>query len=411
MNILFVSMLPFAAQTSATIQNKCIIKGLNQLGHNVDALTLQPSEDALSFDPSMNDVGEWLGNCYFLEPSFIYNALRAKKHHAEESNLAYTDDLTESVRKGFMSTIRAAVKSVYDAVSIIDPQQYNVRSVSKLDIEYERYGVVISSSDPKSSHLIAEFIFKYHEKGNTKWIQYWGDPMLIDITRKSDWRDPFVKNRERGLISKADRIVYASPLTLVAQKSLYPEYSYKMDYANQACSVSLKSQGNRKHEPKEIVTVGYFGSYPSSIRNIQPLYNAALSGSFRLIIGGSSDLHLEEAKNIAVLGPMPYSTTLEFERQVDILVCICNNRGTQIPAKIYYCAGYPKPIIVILDGEHRAELRSFLDTFGRFILCDNNEDSIIRAIQRASKEISTLRDYNVPEELTPRHMASRILGT
>lgn len=101
MNILFVSMLPFAAQTSATIQNKCIIKGLKQLGHNVDALTLEPSEDALSFDPSMNDVGEWLGNCYFLEPSFIYSALRAKKHHVEESNLAYTDDPTKTAGKAF----------------------------------------------------------------------------------------------------------------------------------------------------------------------------------------------------------------------------------------------------------------------------------------------------------------------
>lgn len=44
MKILFISMVPFEYNTSATIQNKGIVLGLSQLGCSVDTMTLQPQK-------------------------------------------------------------------------------------------------------------------------------------------------------------------------------------------------------------------------------------------------------------------------------------------------------------------------------------------------------------------------------
>ncbi|NLN41927.1 MAG: hypothetical protein GX160_08100, partial [Clostridiales bacterium] len=54
MEVLFVSMFPFEHNTSATIQNKGIVRGLVALGNNVDTLTLEPLQTSASYDDSMN---------------------------------------------------------------------------------------------------------------------------------------------------------------------------------------------------------------------------------------------------------------------------------------------------------------------------------------------------------------------
>ena len=56
--------------------------------------------------------------------------------------------------------------------------------------------------------------------------------MYNDITRKNDWRNNLVKHHEKSLIKKADRVVYASPLTLDIQKETFSNLTYKMDYAS-----------------------------------------------------------------------------------------------------------------------------------------------------------------------------------
>ena len=78
MQILFVSMTPLEHNTSATIQNKGIVRGLVALGHVVDTLTLKPQETSLSYDVSMNDIGALTRNSYFFEPDKKYQLLMAK---------------------------------------------------------------------------------------------------------------------------------------------------------------------------------------------------------------------------------------------------------------------------------------------------------------------------------------------
>ena len=59
MRILFVTMVPFENNASATIRNKGIVKGLSELGHVVDIMTMKPNETAINYDDSINDINNF----------------------------------------------------------------------------------------------------------------------------------------------------------------------------------------------------------------------------------------------------------------------------------------------------------------------------------------------------------------
>lgn len=406
MNILFVSMVPFESNSSAVIQNKGIIKGLVELGNEVDVMTLRPNSNALSYDESINDIEEIVRNSYYIEPNYKYTALMMKKESEvlkTSSNNTFNDMLLKC-RK----LIRNLVKSIHDKIAIFDAQKSNVNQVLDLKLDYSIYDIILSASDPKSSHLIVEKILMKNSSIKAKWIQYWGDPMFNDITRKKDWRDSIVKYMEKKLLKEADKIVYASPLTLKIQKDTYPYFAEKMDYANQV-SINIISTDNKpRSQGLNKIHFGYFGTYYSKYRNIICLYDAALHSEYNLNICGPSDLKLESTNNIKVYGMVPYKEATKMEENSDILVTICNSSGTQIPGKIYYCSGYNKPIIVILDGEHKDELKSYFETFNRYILCDNDSDSILKAFEKAINELQ-INERIINKQLTSKYMASKIL--
>lgn len=408
MNVLFVSMIPFESNSSATIQNKGIVKGLTDLGHSVDIMTLELKNDAFSYDGSMNDLYDLVRNSYYIPPHPQYAMLMAKKPHPKNGN--YHRASLNSIMRKAKTNIRNLIKIAYRKLVIFDAQKKNVNQVMKLQIDYHIYDVIISSSDPKSSHLIVKKIYMSNPTINARWIQYWGDPMFHDITRERGIRDFFVKYQEKKIIKMAHKIIYASPLTLKQQKETYPAQAIKMDYANQ---VFLKRTDSNDEVIKSNenantnIVVGYYGSYDSTIRNINPLYEAALDSNYKLIICGPSNIKLNSMKNIRILEKVPYKEVSKMEEESDILITICNSKGTQIPGKIYYCAGYNKPIIIVLDGEFKEELKKYFESFGRYILCNNNPESINKAIEEAKSELNKTK--GISQELFPKYMALRIL--
>lgn len=402
MKILFITMNALEMNSSATIQNKGIIRGLSELGHEIDTITLRPNENSINYDSSMNDIKNIIRKSYYIDIKTSYQILMSKKNNLKKEN---SNNLSKSIKKD----VRKIIKKIYNSMCVFDAQKINVKGVTKVKIDFSQYDVIISSSDPKSSHLIAEKVYVENKNCKAKWIQYWGDPMLNDITRKSGIRDILVKYYENKLIKNADKIVYASPLTLDKQKDIFPKFAFKMNYASQAYANVINKKHNYSEKIKDDnILLGYFGSYDSSIRNINPLYNAVKYKKYKMDICGSSDILLKSTENINIFGMLSYEETLNREEKADILICICNNRGTQIPGKIYYCTKYIKPIIIILDGEYKNELRKYFETFNRFILCENNECAITEAIEIAKNQINIL-NYKISEKLTPKYMASKIL--
>ena len=79
MRVLFVSMVSFHINSSATIQNKGIVRGLVELGCKVDVLTLKPLECSRSYDRSMNDVDGLIERVFYINHDKKYTLVMAKK--------------------------------------------------------------------------------------------------------------------------------------------------------------------------------------------------------------------------------------------------------------------------------------------------------------------------------------------
>lgn len=243
----------------------------------------------------------------------------------------------------------------------------------------KNFDIIISSSDPKSSHLMAKQVMKCNPNIAKKWIQYWGDPFYDDINDSRKILKIFVKKEEKRLLKLCDKVVYVSPLTLKKQQKLFPQYSKKMFFL----PIPYNEEIIYKKQKSEILKIGYFGNYFEKNRNIIPLYNSVNNKKkMKLLICGETNLNLKETSNVVIKNREKLEKIREYESEVDVLVCVCNKFGTQIPGKIYHYSATNKPILVILDGQYKEEIKKYLEKFKRFILCYNDKESIEMALNK-----------------------------
>lgn len=365
MRVLFVTTNPLAFNTSSTIQNIAIIKGIIESGNQVHVLTTPHYTGSPAYDPSLNDI---YGDCptYCVQTTRLFELLSGNRPGCDGDIKKVFDNLKKRVRDYYWRW------AIYDGLKTAAD---NICQVSMPNV---RYDIIISSSEPRSSHLLAEAYICRHPQNRGRWIQYYGDPMFLDITNKTKgvllpWR---IKNEEVRLLSLADEVIYVSPLTYRAQKRLYPDQAGKMRF------LPLAYPDIKKYRPRPAVStpvLGYFGSYNSKIRNILPLYEAACRFSFQLRIAGAGNLQLYSTENVEILGRVSYSEVERLEEDTDILVCVCNREGTQIPGKLYYYAATNRPVLVILDGRAE-EIQHYLEPYRRFFFCRNTPDDIARAV-------------------------------
>lgn len=353
MKILFITLRALEINSSVTISNLGIIKGLTELGYKIDLLMPQVSDHLEQYDP-LEEIPHNV-NIIYIKSNSTYEKLVTGKTNRLK------DILVNILRKIFYKF------SLHDnTISLVKKVEiFNV-------LNEEKYDIVISTSDPKTSHIFTKNLIK---KGLNYdyWIQHWGDPLSIDITKTHIYPNWFIRLKEKQIFSCSDLIVYVSPLTEKVQKKLFPKYANRMFFLPLPYyKVKLhESTANKK------TTIGYFGDYNSKVRDILPLYNFCLDNpDFNLVIAGNTDLKLEEKKNIRILPRVKQEELYKLEATCDILACVCNKKGTQIPGKIYYYSATNKPILVMSDGEYRDEIKKFLSQYNRFHICDNNSLSI-----------------------------------
>ena len=405
MKILFVTMDAMENNSSANIRNRGVVFGLTELGHEVDTCSLEKSRDSINYDESVKDVDNLVNDRFFVSSNPLYARFRTKK--GEDS---YKEE--RETRTGCLKDkCKKIIKTVISNIGVYDIQRINVVQAKKLKIDISGYDVIISSSDPKSAHLLGYEMWK-KAGGQVPWIQYWGDPMYDDITSNNGRiKGIQLKSEEKRLLKKASVIVYTSPFTLRRQQRLYPDVKDKMCYTVQACVTGEGNcdadQNDSQKQGKEIV-VGYFGNYLSSVRDLLPIFRAADSLKTQLRVCGDGENRLEST--YIKYYPRLNSEDLEkIRKEVDVIVCVCNKKGTQIPGKIYYESGCQKPVIVIVDGEHQEKMKQFFDKFDRYIVCENRVDEIQNAILQAKKEIEQRRRYVIPPQMQPTTVANKIL--
>jgi hypothetical protein len=352
MKILYVVSRPLEINTSASIRNRATIEGLIELGHNVDLITSEPDKNHSNYS---NTIIQGL-NTKYLKLGGIQSAAQIGRKYK------------------ILKPIKNLVYRYLSRVDIYDNLKSIINHLGKMHIYDNDYDLIISSSDPKSSHL---FVRKMYEKkllDKTPWVQIWGDPFLSDITRNNKRLDKKIKKEENRLLHYASKVVYVSNPTMLQQRKIYPDHADKMThipipYIKEEIYPDINCS-------KESLTFLYCGDYSSKIRNIEPLYHAIDKTNHKLIICGNSDLKLESTDRIKIYPRVSYERTKEFEKECDVLVHLSNLKGTQIPGKIYQYSGTNKPILFILDGE-KTELTDTFGTYNRYIFADNTVSELL----------------------------------
>ncbi len=385
MKILYITTLAFENNNPANMANIALIKGLSSIGCQVDTLSVASDKSASVYDPSI--VLDCITNDHRIPLPNTYRLLTQKS----------------AGKQNVFTKAKRTLKRLYMRLEVYDVLRTSVKRLNEISLPELNYDAIISASDPLSSHILAESYMKLFPDRSPTWIQYWQDPMYMDITRKHLFPG-ILKREEHRLLSKADKVVYVSPLTSDVNQKIYPSCASKMHTIPPAYW-EKRIQGESEIGDRPLV--GDYGSYASVARDITPLYKAAQRDEFQLEIVGNGDVVLPETSNISVVGRLPLAEVQARESMADILVCICNHRGTQIPSKVYYYASTDKPILVILDGD-TLPLRRFLESVNRFVFCENNPEDIANAVKKIIKKQTDTENKPV-EEFSATAVASKFV--
>lgn len=382
--ILVIKLAPYDSLVSSNMRMLALMKGIDQIGYSMDLLTVPKSTILVDNDMSDYTFLERV-NIVTTSQSNLYEAVVSKRHG------------------GIVGKLYPIAKKVYHKFSLYNHTDKVAKQVSINILPRKEYDYVIAVSDPKTTYIALKTLLDQGLKAK-KIVEYWGDPLYGDITQSSIFPGFVLKREERKFLAMADKVVYTSPLTLAMEKKTYPEFSGIMTCLPTA-NVKPRIFPDTKNK---VYTVGYYGGYKSTVRNIMPLYKAfgSLTGIAKLNLVGDTDLNLMSTENIMV---KPRGVVKELEEQTDLFACVLNSSGTQIPGKIYHMAASNRPILVILDGDMKESISEYLKTFNRFVMCENTEESIRNAILTIMI-MKENRKWTPCEILEPKSIAAEMLS-
>lgn len=372
MNILVVAGYCLRVNSSANLCHLSYINGLLDCGHQVDLLTVSERNQNVDTSIALPRVR----NVYTYGAS-LYEQLGGRKRRATAGAAAAHPTQQEpsgSASPSLMSRIKTKIRSLYGPHSMDIAWYYKAKQFRSR----ERYDLVISLSDPPASHKLTGWLLRKGRLKAHRWVQIWEDPWYADIYGLA--HTPEVKREEASLLEQAQKVLYVSPLTLLYQKQVFPEYAHKMDW------MPLPSyyQAELKELSFEQLSFGYFGDYTSHVRNLRPFYEAAVELGLDTAICGNSDTPFPSTDTIRVYPRMSLGELKVHEDRANTLIFLCNLRGGQIPGKIYQYAATNKVILFIMDGtpEEKSALRDYFEVFDRFVFCENDKASIADAIRK-----------------------------
>ena len=381
MRILYVVARAVEVNASSSIRNNATINGLIENGHDVTVVSCEPSDSSSNYDPSLKPEGAKL--VYF--------------------KLGGAHTIANKVKGGWLNRLLKSVYRLFKKNDIYDNLKPIINHVEEIDVK--NYDLVISSSDPKSSHLFVDKLFKYHHCSKP-WIQIWGDPFADDISMNHTNLSK-IKREENRLLSLATKVVYVSYLSCISQKKKYPANANKMAFVP---IPYLKERISNKEFPDsfEKAQICYCGDYVSSVRNLTPLYEAVKDLGMKMTVCGRSNMVLKSTDSITILPRQSASFVRELEDKSDVLIHLSNLSGTQVPGKIFQYAATNKTVLFILDGDSD-KLTEMFGKYNRFIFVKNDKE----IIKQKLSNIIVLKDSVTSEPLNDfscKHISRTIIG-
>lgn len=387
--IAVILALPVEYSSSAMLRCKGVIEGLREIGNEV--VCFSPSQRSKSLYSDGIDKTEEVNVIRYGKPLL--------------SGTMLSENINES--KGIRNLVVKLLYTCFRKFDIFGASIVNIpyRKVISEKIKKEKFDYVISFSDPLTAHVIGKYCKKNSKK--VKYIQQWGDPLSGDIISKTGIPIFVRKIIEADMIKNADRICYVSPFTLLAQKKMFHRYAHKMIFTPTPSLSYGNDLGCEKKREREL-RFGYFGSYYSSARNILPFYQASRRAKDIVVyIIGDSDISLESGDGVAIHQRLGKKELEYYIKECDILVCLMNLKGNQIPGKVYHDSSLEKDILFIKDGEYGDEIQNFFDKFDHYTFVENEENKILQAIENYRKNgVPTRKPV---EDFMPVNIAKKMM--
>src|SRR5690625_1677724 len=211
MKILYISSLVFKKSSSASIRNIGLINGLVHEGHEVDVLSIDYGENGTdSF--LLNDLSSSLRIFNTMIPILLtYSNIKKDQ-----------EKFTKMLSK--LSGLKALYKTLFYFPDV-DKDWIELVNTQNIDNDYD---IIISSSDSKTSHFVAEKVLNNSSMKAT-WVQIWGDPWEEDVNL-STFEKKRVAKYECQLLQSADYVMYVSIPTTKLMENKYPHFKNKIHY-------------------------------------------------------------------------------------------------------------------------------------------------------------------------------------
>lgn len=359
---------------SAALSHNAYVDGFVKLGHKVDLICY--SEKGFQIDEEMTIPV--IENKYEYDGLSLYEKLSMKNRPIVSDSTENEHNEGEdcvSLKSRIINFTKKTIRGMY---GIYNPSivWFQRSKHFKTDINYD---CVVSMSYPQVSHLVANYLKKKRRVQAKKWIQLWEDPWSMDLGN-ADGMKKCLKP-ENKLLNEAEDIVYVSPITLIHQQELFPNNKNKMRWCPLASYYTAEEKDYTGYTENYY---GYFGDYSPNIRNLKPFYNVAVERNLNVDICGSPSDLFPSKNNVKIYPRLPLGELKQHEDKANIVICLFNLGGGQIPGKIYQLAATNKTILAILDGpeDEQKIIRDYFEKFNRFVFCQNNEKSISEAIDR-----------------------------
>ena len=358
--IAIILVLPVEYNTSSMLRCRSIISALAEMGHEIKCYCPNPDKNSKYFSKEKIEI-----------PGMqIYRFGKIAWSSQDNTKSIKGKQSIKSIIKGIGLGVFHKV-DVFGSTLLYLPERKKVSD----DISKGNFDILISFSDPMPAHMIGKYV-KQHNQG-LRYIQQWGDPLASDTISKIAQPVWMRKIIENSLLKQSDRVCYVSPFTCEEQKTIFPKQAKKMIFLP---TPSL--QYSEETVEREDICIGYFGSYNSVARDLRPFYEAAkLNPNIKFLIIGDSDIQLDSTENITVINRVSHDELNKYMQQINVIVCLMNSKGNQIPGKVYHDASSTKDILFIKDGEYGDKIQEFFQKYDHYTFVDNNVESIDKAIK------------------------------
>ena len=289
---------------------------------------------------------------------------------------------------------------------------YSLSKVNK--IIAKQYDTVLSFVPPVISGLLMADLKKLNVLKKAHFIQFWTDPLSLG---RCDGVEDVPKSRflhkwlEGRILEVCDKAVFSYPLLAETEKQLHPTDANKITWSD----ISYVEHPLDKGKPNNAkVRIGNFGAYQRRVRNVEPFLGALkYFPNVQFVMRGDADFEIEKSlyPNLDIeYGRRPANEIEQMEAECDILISIAGFSGVTHPSgKTFYYASYNKPIVHIGDGKNNGFFMKYIEGFeGRWIVCNNNVESIVEAFCKAIETLPTF-ELKIPKRMEPVNIARKLI--